>query len=314
MTFAIEKHVSAPDGVSLPLRFCAAEGDARGVVQINHGLAEHSARYARFAGALSAAGFHTFAHDHRGHGANIGPRHPRGMFASCDGHLIAISDVGVINTHIRAAHPDLPLIMLGHSMGGLITMNYVTREPTGVDGVAIWNSNVGKTTERRAAMVLLYMERMFKGSDVPSSLLPKMTFRAWGQAIPDHRTLFDWLSRDSAEVDAYIADPMCGFDASVAMWIDIFRMMQHGADDKNFGKVERNLPFHLTGGGADPATANGNAITRLGNRLSAMGFTTVNETIWPNTRHESLNEINRDTITQQFIDWLIKHPLQRKND
>lgn len=303
MTFKTIHHLPVPDKPELPFRTIRADAP-RAVVQICHGLAEHSARYERFASALAAAGCHVYIHDHRGHGANIGAHAPRGMFAQKQGHIVAIEDVRALNRHIHEKHPGLPVVLFGHSMGGLIALNYVLNHADTVDAAAIWNANFDGGAESAAALALLYMERMLKGSDVPSSILPKMTFRAWGRSIKGHRTLFDWLSHDAAEVDAYIADPLCGFDASVALWIDIFRLIRRAADDRNFAKVPRDMPFNLVGGAEDPATANGAAVQRLAGRLRNMGFKRVDCTILPGTRHESLNETNRDQVTQNFLDWL----------
>ncbi len=105
-------------------------------------------------------------------------------------------------------------------------------------------------------------------------------------------------------MDAYIADPLCGFDPSVSLWIDVFRLIRYGAADRHFGNVSKTLPIQLLGGAEDPATAKGEAVRRLETRLSRMGFKNVACTILPETRHESLNEINREQATQIFLDWL----------
>lgn len=303
MSFESIKHLPLADGTALPFRESLA-ATPRAVVQICHGLAEHSARYARFAAALNRAGYHAYAPDHRGHGVNIGAHAPRGMFAPKDGWRIVLADVLALNRHIRASHPGLPVALFGHSMGGLIALNHVLDHADTVDAATIWNTNFAGGPQSRAALALLYMERMLKGSDVPSTILPKLTFRAWGRSVPGHRTQSDWLSRDPQEVDAYIADPLCGFDASVALWIDIFRLMRRGADDRNFVAVPKDLPFHLVGGAADPATGNGAAVRKLAARMRRMGFNRVTCSILPETRHESLNEMNRDETTQNFLDWL----------
>ena len=303
MTFKTIHYLSLSDTSELPFRTMRAEAP-RAIIQICHGLAEHSARYERFASALVSAGYHIYIHDHRGHGGNIGAHAPRGTFAQKHGHILAIEDVRALNRHIHENHPGLPVVLFGHSMGGLIALNYILDYADTVDAAAIWNANFNGGAESVAALALLYMERMLKGSDVPSSILPKMTFRAWGRSTKGHRTLFDWLSHDQAEVDAYIADPLCGFDASVALWIDIFRLIRRGADNRNFSKVPRDMPFNLVGGAEDPATAHGAAVQRLAERMRKMNFTRVDCTILPGTRHESLNETNRDEVTQNFLDWL----------
>lgn len=303
MTFKAIRRLQVCDKSELPFRTLSA-ATPRGIVQICHGLAEHSGRYERFALALVAAGYHVYIHDQRGHGANIDAHAPKGMFAPKQGHVVAIEDVRALNRHIRQNHPGLPVVLFGHSMGGLVALNYILDHAETVDAAAIWNANFDGGLESAAALALLYMERMLKGSDVPSSILPKMTFRAWGQSIKGHRTPFDWLSHDAAEVDAYIADPLCGFDATVALWIDIFRMIRRGADDRNFSKVPRNMPFNLVGGAEDPATANGTAVRRLAERMRTMDFQRVDCTILPGTRHESLNEIEYKTITKNFLAWM----------
>ena len=106
-------------------------------------------------------------------------------------------------------------------------------------------------------------------------MLPRLTFQAWGKAVPDHRTPFDWLSRDAAEVDKYIADPLCGWDASVSMWRDLFGFVFDGADDTKFSGIRKTLPICLVGGEKDPATGGGKAVSHLAGRLRRMGFSNL---------------------------------------
>ncbi len=139
---------------------------------------------------------------------------------------------------------------------------------------------------------------------MPSRLLPKLTFRSWARQVADRRTEFDWLSRDPAEVDAYIADPLCGWDASVSMWRDVWELIFFGADDSNFAAVPRDTPVNLVGGQKDPATSGGRTVEQLARRLRRMGFSNLVSTIYPETRHESLNELNRNVIMEDFGRWL----------
>ncbi|MBV2143956.1 alpha/beta hydrolase [Falsochrobactrum sp. TDYN1] len=303
MSFETICQLPLPDATRLPFRQSLAVTQ-KAVIHICHGLAEHSARYARFALALNRAGYHVYAQDHRGHGVNIGAHAPKGMFAPRDGYKLVISDVLALNRHIHETHPSLPVIIFGHSMGGLIAINYALAHSETINAAAIWNANFGDPMQNRLALALLYAERMLKGSDVPSSILPRLTFRAWGDAIANSRTSFDWLSHDATEVDAYIADPLCGFDASVALWIDIFHMMKNGATNSGFAGIRKKLPFNLVGGADDPATDKAAAIRKLADRIRGMGFDNLHCTVYAATRHEGLNELNRDEVTQNFLDWL----------
>lgn len=302
MSFDPPTRISSPTGATLRLFRREAEGALRGVVQVNHGLAEHALRYERFADFLAGEGFATYAHDHRGHGGTRAPDAPRGSFGR-NGAAQVLADVAAVHERIADEQPGAPVIVFGHSMGGLIALNFAMRFPRKAAGVAIWNANFVAGPANLAARAVLAWERFRLGSDVPSRLLPRLTFQAWGAAVPGAQTAFDWLSRDEAEVAKYMRDPLCGWDASVGMWRDVFELARRGADDRGLAGVPRGMPFHLVGGGADPATEGGEAVTRLATRLRRNGFSNLRTTIYAETRHESLNELNRDIIMRDFAAW-----------
>ncbi|TPN78400.1 alpha/beta hydrolase [Mesorhizobium sp. CU2] len=303
MPFDKQTRLASPTGAELNLYVKHAKASPRAVIQINHGLAEHAARYARFADYLAPRGFHVYAQDHRGHGATKAPDAPLGKFADADGVGKVIADVGAVHDLIAAEHPGLPVIVFGHSLGASIALNFVLRHSGRVHAAAIWNGNFSQGLLGQLALAILGWERMRLGSDVPSRLLPKLTFQAWGKAVPNHRTLFDWLSRDPAEVDKYVADPLCGWDASVSMWRDVVNMAQHAGKDSSFAGVRRDLPINLIGGDKDPASDYGKAVHHLARRMRAMGFSNLVSKVYAETRHESLNEINRDAVTSDFAAW-----------
>jgi len=304
MAFDMQRRVASPSGASLNLYTRLADGPPRAVVQINHGLAEHAARYGRFADFLALRGFHSYAHDHRGHGFTTAPDAPPGRFGTPSGGDKVIADVAAIHELIRHEHPGLPVILFGHSMGGLIAANFLQAQPDAVHAAAIWNANFSAGLAGRAALAVLAWEKFRLGSDVPSRLLPRLTFQAWGRQVPGHATPFDWLSRDPDEVRKYIDDPLCGWDASVSLWRDLFGLIFAGADDSRFSAVPRALPINLVGGEQDPATDGGKAVKHFADRLSRMGFSNLNSTVYADTRHESLNELNRNMIMEDFGVWL----------
>lgn len=303
MSFSQQRVVRSPTGADLNLFVKKAEGGPRAAVQINHGLAEHAARYDRFAGFLARRGFHVYVHDHRGHGGTRASDAPLGRFADKDGPAKVIADVDAVHDVIASEHPGVPVILFGHSMGASVALNYLLRHSSRIHAAAIWNGNFSQGLLGQVALGILGWERMRLGSDVPSRLLPKLTFQAWGKAVPNHRTLFDWLSRDEAEVEKYIADPLCGWDASVSMWRDVVSMALNGGSDAAFADVRRDLPVSIVGGEKDPASDYGKGITHLAKRMRAMGFSNLVSTVYADTRHESLNEVNRDAIMDDFAAW-----------
>lgn len=279
-------------------------GNAKGVVQISHGMAEHGGRYERFAKFLTDNGYHVIASDHRGHGETIAYGAPEGIFAPKDGLQYVIEDMASIGTHIKDEFPNLPHIFFGHSMGAILGINYCIQHSEKIDAAALWNAGVDGGALLKVYGFLLKVERMIRGSDTSSFIANKLTFEDWNKKFAPNRTPFDWLSRDEAEVDKYIADPMCGFTASNGLWLEVLKAIKIGANDDQVSQIRNDLPIHLSAGGKDPCSDFGKAIERLETRLLASGVKDVTCMIDPDNRHEALNELNREKTMQEFIGWL----------
>ena len=279
-------------------------GKPKAVVQINHGMAEHGDRYERFARFLAGLGYASFAHDHRGHGATTAPDAPLGVFAASDGWSRVIADVAAVNAHLREKFDGAPILCFGHSMGGIIAFDYCLSHPETVAAGAVWNTSLDTPALLGVLAGILRVEKFLKGSDTPSNIATTLTFNAWNKRFAPNRTEFDWLSRDEAEVDKYVADPLCGFPVSIGTWLSVIGGIRRGADDSRLGVLPKDLPFNLAAGGDDPVSERGKAIEHLAERLRMAGLTDVSETVREATRHEGLNEINRDEIMASFGAWL----------
>ncbi|MBR0555060.1 alpha/beta hydrolase [Ciceribacter sp. L1K23] len=302
--FSETRRLSSPSGALLAYHYEEALAPARATVVICHGLIEHSRRYQSFAKSLSANGFNVYAHDHRGHGESCSTHAPLGIFALSGGPDKVIQDVLAMREVARSEHPRLPLILFGHSMGGLIALNAAIAYPQAMAGLAIWNSNFNTGREGKAAKFVLALERMLKGSDVPSSILPRATFGAWGKSIEDRSTEFDWLSRDPDVVARYAADPLCRFDASISMWQDVLELAQRPMRKGALSPLNKLMPIHLVGGGQDPATRNAADVRWLAKRLRHEDFRNVTMRIYEEMRHETVNEIGREQAIDNFCDWI----------
>lgn len=255
---------------------------ARGVVQIAHGLAEHSLRYARLAAALNAAGYHVGSTDHRGHGATIAGT--PGDFGAT-GFEGLWKDVVQYGTILREDHPGLPLYLIGHSMGSIAAQNLLLESSDSYDGVVLTGST--------AIDVMAANMGSAPGGDLS----------AFNVGF-ENRTGYEWLTRDEAEVDLYVADPLCGFALPDETTPALFANGDRLATPTS---VRHDLPLLIVSGSDDPLAAGGVLIEMLGQRYREAGVEDVTVKVYPGARHEVFNETNREEITAYVIAWLQAH-------
>jgi alpha-beta hydrolase superfamily lysophospholipase len=278
--------------------------DTKGIIHIAHGMVEHANRYSRFADELCKSGYAVYSHDIRGHGQTEAKDAPQGVLAKSNGFQVILKDQNDVMKLIKERHPNKLIVCFGHSLGSIINLNFAIRYPEMVNGMACWNSGIETGILPRASRIILSIESFFRDPNLPSLIAWKLSFAAWNAKFKPNRTDFDWLSQDKNEVDLYVKDPLCGFEASISMWRDILDGVFFAGNKKNLRKLEKKLPIHIVGGGSDPCTNNGKDMKQLAIKLKNNGLTDVKCTILEATRHESLNEINRVNTTKEFIDWL----------
>ena len=298
--------LQSPSGASLNVEFREAETNdpvsVCGTVLVFHGLAEHSARYAALADILATRGFDVYVNDHRGHGETRAPDAPLRRFAKSNGADAVLTDCRAVHEHALEQRPNRPVFVLGHSMGGLIALNYAERFGSQLAGVAVWNTNFRTGVAEKTARFAMKVEKALKGSDVPSAIVQRATFDSWAKSVSPRRTEFDWLSHDPAAVDAYVADPLCGFAPTQSMMEDVLTLVFDGGSEAGLKALPADLPVHLLGGTQDPATDNAEGVRWLDTRLRETGHKDVALTIVEGARHETLNEI--EPYRRQAIDAL----------
>ncbi len=264
------------DGQQLHTYRWSPEGRPKAVVQIQHGLAEHAARYRRFAEALTSAGYLVYAADARGSGHSA----TNGYGAwGADGWPGWVDDVGRLTARIRADEPELPLGLFGHSMGSFATQQHLLDHDDEVDAVVLSGS-----TEVGWLVPVL-------DADEPADL------SVFNEPFV-HRTGFEWLSRDEAEVDAYVADPACGWEAPPLPAIDT---LAAAADPARVATIRSDVPILLVSGADDPLAQGGPAVEALAEQYRVAGLTDVQVQLYPGARHEVLNETNRDEVTAEIV-------------
>jgi len=295
-----EFELQTEDGKSLLARRWLPDGRPRAIVQIAHGLAEHSARYARLAAALSAAGYGAYAEDHRGHGPKAAPA-DLGHFADERGWGKVLGDLWTMNRLIAKEQPGVPIIFLGHSLGSFLGQDFVAEHSDALAG-AVFSGSSGKPPAiATVGRLVARAERLRLGKRGKSQLLVKMWFGAYNKPFEPSRTAFDWLSRDAKEVDAYVADPYCGFPFTTQLAIDALDALPGLLAPGRLARIRKDLPIYIFSGERDPVGAN---IKGLIADLKGAGFARLTTCIYPDARHETLNELNRDEVTRELIAWL----------
>lgn len=281
---------SPTDGLALATYAWDQVADPRGVVQVAHGLAEHAARYDRFASALNAAGLLVFATDHRGHGRSIVDTPGDFGDAGFDG---LIADVAAYGAKLAEEYPELPLVLFGHSMGSFAAQAVLLDHSRQYAAAVLSGSTA-------LDVLAAGMAQSAAESPEPAGL------EAFNAGF-EHRTGYEWLSRDETEVDLYVADPLCGFDLPEVTVPSLFAPAPRLADPEQLKTIRPDLPVLIASGDADPLAGGGQLVELLGQRYRDAGLGDVTVTTYAGARHEILNETNRDEVTTDLVDWIVAH-------
>jgi alpha-beta hydrolase superfamily lysophospholipase len=276
--------LSVPSAHDVPLTAYRWDpsGPPRGIVQLTHGMGEHLLRYESLAAALTGAGFVVVGQDHRGHGASA-----QGEWGALGegGWDELVRDIGRVSEVARAGAPDLPLVLLGHSMGSFAAQQYVLDHSDELAGLVLTGTAV--------------LDLLEPALD-PDQPLDLTAFNA-----PfEHRTGYEWLSRDPAQVDAYVADERCGFGLADVDGKQMFASARQLADPDRLGGLRRDLPVYIAVGEHDPVNGQLALVNPLVQRLQDAGLSDVTLVVYPEARHEVFNETNRDEVVAELLAWL----------
>lgn len=281
------------------------DGEAlRGIVQIAHGMGEHAGRYERLARKLTECGYGVYANDQRGHGRTAPSADDLGHMADQDGWNRAVGDLAAINRTLAAHHPEVPRVLLGHSMGSLLAQQYLIEHGDTLDAAVLSGSTGDPGPMRRIGGWIARFERLRLGRRGRSALLHRLLFGRANKAFEPARTDFDWLSRDRHEVAAYIADPLCGFVVTVQSLIDMLDALGRIYAPEKLARIPSALPLLIFSGEEDPIHEGGRGLEKLVAGYAAAGLENVAQRIYPRGRHEMQNEINRDEVAADLIAWL----------
>jgi len=214
-----------------------------------------------------------------------------------------VNDVLAVQDHARTLWPGVPVILLGHSMGSFVAQQFIAEHGAALIGAVLSGSNGAPSPLARMGVQVARLERLRLGPRGRSALLTRLGFGGMNKGIASPRTAFDWLSRDAAEVDRYLTDPLCGFPVATQFWIDLLRALDAVAAPPLVARVPKGLPLYLVAGEADPVGDFGRGVRRLATAYAAAGLTRVTTRLYPGARHEVFNEINRAEVTAGLVAW-----------
>ena len=280
------------------------EGEIRGILQIAHGVAEHIARYDGFARYLCARGIAVAGHDHLGHGKTAENEQELCFFAEKDGWNDVVSDMDQLHKLTAAKYPDVPYFLFGHSMGSFLTRTYIIDHPEGLKGVVISGTGQNPGAVIAAGKLMAKLEMIDNGPMYHSPTLDKLAFGSYNKKYDHVRTKLDWLTRDEAIVDQYIADPLCGAMATAGMFHDMMGGLQYIWKTENLNKMNKATPVYFMAGDGDPVGNYGEGVKKVYNRFLKVGCKDVKLKLYKDGRHEMLNELNKDEVYADILDWL----------
>ncbi|MDR1277538.1 MAG: lysophospholipase [Treponema sp.] len=310
---------STGEGTRLFLRrWLSRQGSSdkpRAVLHIVHGMSEHSLRYERLARYLAAEGIEVWAADQRGHGktADLTVNAPGGggLLGHCgdgDGFSLVTVDVDIINGEIQELYPSLPFFLMGHSWGSFIVQNYIERYSTADMAGCILSGTRGPDGLKvQAGKGLMGLLALLRGQRNGSALARAVADGPYNKPFRPNRTSSDWLSRDEQEVDAYVNDPCSGMLCSTGFYRDMLRGLYRIHRKEAMKNIGVDLPVYIFSGSADPVGDMGASPAALVNMYRTMGLRDLEFVLYPDARHETLNETNREEVMENLKVWILRH-------
>lgn len=285
----------------------APQSNARpkGIIQITHGMEEYALRYVDFAVFLSKQGYVVCIQDLLGHGKSVTSPERLSCIPMRNGKGVLIEDAHQLRMIVSSRFPeDVPYIMFGHSMGSFITRAYITYHGAGLSAAVICGSGQQPVWLSKAGNLLARLIGVLKGEDHKSPLLENLVTGSFSKAIENPRTNLDWLAVNDAVVDDYIADPLCGIPFSAGAHATLTALTAEIASPESARTTPTILPILFTAGELDPVGNMGEGVKESKELLEQNGVKHVDLKLYPGLRHEILNEVNKDEVYRDVVDWI----------
>jgi alpha-beta hydrolase superfamily lysophospholipase len=281
--------------------------DAKGIVQIAHGMAEHICRYDEFAKFFTGKGFIVAGNDHRGHGKTAKTEDEYGFFSKKEGWFTVVDDLKTIGDILQSRYPNKKLVLLGHSMGSFLARTYFINYPESIDLAIISGTAGAPGLTGVIGKSLAIALKFFLGEKHQSSLLNFLSFGSFNKAFKPNKTEFDWLCSDEAIVQKYIADPRCGGIFTTSFFVDLLKGLLFIFKDQNKTKLAKHLPILFIAGENDPVGNFTKGVMQSINYYKSAGIENIEWHFYPGCRHEILNETIKMAVFQDVLIFIEKN-------
>lgn len=282
------------------------DGEIKAILQIAHGMVEYIERYEAFALYLTSQGFLVTGNDHLGHGKSVNSKEEWGYFAKDDGNRAVLYDIYELTTITKEKYPNVPYFLLGHSMGSFYARQYLCEFGKELDGAVIMGTGCQPLALVQFGRLLTKSISLFKGWYYRCSFVNNIAFGSYNKHFEPARTTKDWLSKDTAIVDKYVADERCNFIFTLNAYYNMFTGISRLYDKKLLSQMPKDLPVFFVAGEEDPVGDYGKGVLKAADMVKKAGMKNVSVKLYPADRHEILNETDREQVYEDLYRWLEK--------
>lgn len=280
------------------------DGEIKAILQIAHGMVEYIERYEAFALFLASKGFLVTGNDHLGHGKSINSKDDWGYFAKEDGNRAVLCDMYQLTQITKEKYPEVPYFLLGHSMGSFYTRQYLCTFGNELQGAIIMGTGCQPLALIQTGRLLTKMISLFKGWNYRSDFINNMAFGSYNKHFQPARTTKDWLTKDTAIVDKYVADECCNFIFTLNAYYNMFTGISRLYNKKLLSNMPKELPVFFVAGEDDPVGDYGKGVRKAVTMFQGIGMKHVSLKLYPTDRHEILNETDRGQVYEDLYSWL----------
>lgn len=290
---------SSYDNLQLSVAVSFPSDTPKGIVQLVHGMCEHKERYYPLMDYLTNKGFVVIIHDHRGHGASVKSSDHLGYMYE-GGWEALVDDVKVVNEFIRKKYPSLTLSLLGHSMGSMVVRSFVKRYPELVDRLIVCGSPSRNPMAKMGRTIASVISK-FKGEFYRPMIMQNMSFGAYNKPFRKEGWASGWVCSDPDILKEYHADPLCQFVFTCNGWISLMNLMIDCYNTSGWKVTNPSMNIMFISGKDDPCRGSEAAFKDAVSRMKKVGYTNVISKVYPQMRHEILNETDKAFVWDDVV-------------